>query len=612
MTKDDLYELRKKVFNLTDQERIERDLHLKQFYDGTLYGPLINDIYISKPGVANLKSEPLFSFDVEKNPFLILKEKIETEGIYNKKIIFTMDNKSKTYGEIYKEAHDIALSLKNKGLKKGDTIACIFLNSIDEASVLFGALAIGLQIKYIDFTKGLASVKKYLAESNVKAIIMDDMFKMMIPFIYKKNIPIIIADNDKEYSFLNVSTLNKIRSNANGKFQIEDDKNNPALVITSSGTTGKPKPIIHSVYSMNCGIRKVMYEDLQLGEDNVIAKVIPSHIAMGVVGILCSALYSNTPVVMVRGNTAQECANNTMKLVKNFKQFRKNNNIKENAKLTLFSSPVFLKTIADNVDDFEDLSYLGTLLSAGSKLSKDVINYVCQKIGLKNCFSKPVNVYGQNEMHLQTANNESGNKYGSVGTPTIGTNIIIVDDNNEILPPNKEGRVLEQSDSAFIKYENLEEKTKSAFITLKDGSIWFDTQDKGFIDEDGYIFITGRFSRSMVRFDCKISLELIEEKFKKHPDIKDCVMIALEQTNEEDHIPVLFLDTGNNNISYEKIVKDLKRKGITLNDYEVPEFVEIIKMPYLPSQKPDIFSLTQLAEKKYIKPNSKKLKRNLK
>ena len=610
MTKEALEELRKRVFNLTDEERIKRDLYLKQFYDGTLYGPLINDIYISKPGVANLKSEPLYSFDVAKNPFLILQEKIATERIYDKEIVFSMDNKSKTYGQIYDEAYDIAIGLKNKGLKKGDTIACIFLNSIDEASVLFGALAIGVQVKYIDFTKGLASVKKYIAESNAKAIIMDDMFKMMIPFIYKKDVPIIIADNEKNYSFLNISTLNKFRSNAKGKIQIENDKDAPAIVITSSGTTGKPKPIIHSVYSMNTGIRKVMYEDLQLGEGNVIAKVIPSHIAMGVVGILCSAIYSNTPVVMVRGNTAQECANNTMKLVQDFPKFRKDYNLDKDAKLTLFSSPVFLKTIADNIDNFEDLSYLGTLLSAGSKLSEDVINYVCQKIEMKNCLSKPVNVYGQNEMHLQTANNESGNKYGSVGTPTIGTNIVIVDDNNKILPPNIEGRVLEQSDSTFLEYQNLPEKTKAAFITLDDGSVWFDTQDKGFIDKDGYIFITGRFSRSMVRFDCKISLELIEEKFKKHPDVKDCVMVALEQTNEEDHIPVLFLDTGNSRTSYEKIVKDLKRKGVTLSDYEIPEYVEEVKMPYLSSQKPDIFSLTQMAEKKYLNQNSRKLKRN--
>ncbi len=597
MTKDSLYELRKKIFNLTGEERKARDLYLKQFYDNTFIGPLVDDVYLSRPGVVNLKKEPLFDFDVEANPFLILEKKVNEQGLYNKKIIFTMDGRSRTYGQIYEEAKKIAIGLKKKELKKGSTLACIFLNSIDEASVLFGALALGIKIKYIDFTKGLGAVKKYIKENKIDGVIMDDMFKMMIPFIYQKDIPFIIADNNKNYSLLNVSTLNKFVKNINGEIDVENDKNNPALCITSSGTTGKPKPIIHSVYSINCGIRKIMYEDFKLGEDNAIAKVIPSHIAMGVVGILCSALYSETPVIMVRGNTAMECANNTMKLVKDYERFKRENGLPQNMKLTLFSSPVFLKTLADNVDDFNDLSCLGTLLSAGSKLSKDVIEYICKKIQSKNCYSRPVNVYGQNEMHLQTANNESGNKFGSVGTPTIGTNIIIVDDNNEILGPNIEGRVLEQSDTCFMEYENLKEKTKGSFIVLKDGSKWFDTQDRGYVDTAGYVFITGRFSRSMVRFDCKISLELIEEKIKKHTDVKDCVMIALEQQNEEDDIPVLFIDTGDKKISYEKIVKDLKRKGVEFSEYEIPEFIEKIKMPYLPSQKPDIFKLTQYAQK---------------
>jgi acyl-[acyl-carrier-protein]-phospholipid O-acyltransferase/long-chain-fatty-acid--[acyl-carrier-protein] ligase len=238
-------------------------------------------------------------------------------------------------------------------------------------------------------------------------------------------------------------------------------------------------------------------------------------------------------------------------------------------------------------------------------LSEDAINYVCEKISTKDCYSKPVSVYGQNEMHLQTANNDSGNKYGSVGTPTIGTNIIIVDDDNELVGPNIEGRVLEQSDTTFIAYENSPEKTQSSFITLEDGSKWFDTQDKGFIDEDGYVYITGRFSRSMVRFDCKVSLEIIEEKIKKHTDVRDCVMIALEEKNEENDIPVLFLDTGGKKITFKEMVKDLKRKGVEFSEYEIPEFIEKVKMPYLSSQKPDIQKLTQYAQKKYIKKNQK-------
>ena len=85
--------------------------------------------------------------------------------------------------------------------------------------------------------------------------------------------------------------------------------------------------------------------------------------------------------------------------------------------------------------------------------------------------------------------------------------------------------IIERSSSSFNNYDNMPEETRKAFITMPNGEIWFNSNDLGYMNEKGFIFITGRTNRIVIKNDFKISLDDIELKINKLPFIKDCATI---------------------------------------------------------------------------------------
>ena len=146
------------------------------------------------------------------------------------------------------------------------------------------------------------------------------------------------------------------------------------------------------------------------------------------------------------------------------------------------------------IDKFNDLSHLKGILLGGSKMTESELNTMNKLFAEKGLTVPICNGYGQNEMAGAVAlNTIQHNKNGSAGFPTYGTDIRIVDRNTlKDVPFNTSGLILEKSDSRFLYYLNMPEKTKRSTIILSDGSEWYDSTDIGYMDEDGFLFITGR------------------------------------------------------------------------------------------------------------------------
>ena len=601
MNREELLKLRAKLFKLSDKERIKRDRDLQKYYIGELQGPLTGHPEIDRPFVKNYRQEPIANIDVYKTMF----ENFEIVASKNpqKIFIYNNDGKTKTYGQILKQAKRTASGLHKLGFKKGDRIGVMSMNSIDEPGILMASNKLGIEVKYIDYWKEIDGIIKSVEKEKVDLLIIDEVFLPNIEKINKKKVPVIISETNKMYKKNSQYTLPYIEALGNDKQSptIKNEPLIPAVSVTSSGTTGTPKPIVHSNYSVNCAVRKLCYTDFYLGENTLMLKPVPSHIGMGLIGTLYMSLITNTSIYMIKGFSPLEAAENVTNFCKNFNSFRIKNNLPKETKVTLFAAPMFYKMMAERIDEFQDLSFMGTILSAGSKIIGEEIERIYKIFSKKGCTNKIINVYGQNEMNLTSHNSEHANYMNTVGYPTIGTNIIVVDNDNNVLDPENEGRILEQSDAQFLEYANMEEKTKNAFIKLKDGSIWFDTQDIGIIHKNGSITISGRESRSMIKQNCKISIDEVEAKIKNHPGVKECAMIALDQPNDENDLAVLYLVTTNENLTFEKIKQYLASIQKPLGIFETPEHVEILhEFPYSASGKPDLQLLKANARKKYL------------
>lgn len=140
---------------------------------------------------------------------------------------------------------------------------------------------------------------------------------------------------------------------------------------------------------------------------------------------------------------------------------------------------------------------------------------------LEAAFGAPVlEAYGMTEAAHQMASNPlppAPRKPGSVG-PGTGVRISIMDDGGRHLPAGERGEVVIQGPNVIRGYENNPEANATSFT---EG--WFRTGDQGFLDEAGYLSLTGRLKELINRGGEKISPREVDEVLLTHPKIAEAV-----------------------------------------------------------------------------------------
>ena len=145
--------------------------------------------------------------------------------------------------------------------------------------------------------------------------------------------------------------------------------------------------------------------------------------------------------------------------------------------------------------------------------------------GLTELFAVPVvEAYGMTEAsHQMTCNPlpPGTTKRGSVGIAT-GIEVSILDAEHRVLPTGDRGEVAIRGATVVDGYENNPAANEAAFTAG-----WFRTGDEGVLDDEGYLFLTGRLKEQINRGGEKISPLEIDEILLRHPAIAEAVTFAI-------------------------------------------------------------------------------------
>ena len=117
----------------------------------------------------------------------------------------------------------------------------------------------------------------------------------------------------------------------------------------------------------------------------------------------------------------------------------------------------------------------------------------------------------------------------SVGVST-GIDVAILDAQNNVLATGERGEVSIRGATVVDGYENNPAANESAFTAG-----WFRTGDEGVLDEDGFLFLTGRLKEQINRGGEKISPLEVDEVLLRHPAVAEAVTFAIphEKLGEE-------------------------------------------------------------------------------
>jgi acyl-CoA synthetase (AMP-forming)/AMP-acid ligase II len=278
-----------------------------------------------------------------------------------------------------------------------------------------------------------------------------------------------------------------------------------ALVLHTSGTTSRPK-IVPLTQANLMASAKHIADTLQLTIADRCLNVMPLFHIHGLMGATLSTFSAGASLVCTPGFNDES-----------FFEWLADH------KPTWYSAvPTMHQALLRRSTEFQDLIAANPIRFARSS-SASLPPVVMAE--LERVFSAPViESYGMTEAAHQMASNPlppGVRKPGSVGLPA-GPEIAIMDAVGNILAQGLRGEIVIRGPNVTPGYENNPIANQSAFTNG-----WFRTGDEGYIDQDGYLFITGRIKEMINRGGEKITPREVDEVFLDHPAVGQAVTFAV-------------------------------------------------------------------------------------
>jgi long-chain acyl-CoA synthetase len=167
---------------------------------------------------------------------------------------------------------------------------------------------------------------------------------------------------------------------------------------------------------------------------------------------------------------------------------------------------------------------------------------------------------------------------GSVGRPFPGNEFQIVDDNGNVLPPGEVGTIFAKPAASSFEYHNDPEKTASSHR-----GEWFTVGDAGYLDDDGYLYLTDRKSDMVISGGVNIYPREIEDALHQHPEVVDCAVLGVPDDDWGEVLYAVVQRPAGSTLDADGVVAWCREK---LADYKRPRVVEFVdELPRDPNGK---------------------------
>ena len=314
-----------------------------------------------------------------------------------------------------------------------------------------------------------------------------------------------------------------------------------AVIIYSSGTTGKSKGIILSHFAINTNADAIIDYMNPLAQTDCIYTVRHLSHSSTLTGELLVALKSNTKMVITASAVPPRLILSS---------------IKKYGVTILCINPILLSLLCNEVKrKFYDVSCLQKVYVSGAILNDAIYEKAKNALTDISVF----NVYGLSETAPRvTAQTLDCCKSNSVGKPIKGVEIVITDENGKVVPNGERGIIHVKTPSMFSGYVTGNEKHAS----LCQG--WLNTGDIGFWDEFDELHIVGRVDDVIICDAHKIYPTDVEKLILENPSVSDCA-ISRCTVNGKEMIGCLYVSNRDCTTEIIHRIKDRLAK------YEIPK-----------------------------------------
>lgn len=476
------------------------------------------------------------------------------------------------YGELIDLSERFATHLTERGLQPGDRVAA-WMSSRCELAVLLLACSRGgfIICPSLHRSQTVSEVRNLINKMDAKAIIVEknygadsDNYSKYYEELCNENVKLFIEiDCASKRNIFDLSNYLNIPSNKNIFY--ENSSSDIVYIAFTSGTTSDPKGVLHSSDTLIANASSFA-KDWEINSESVVYTLGPLSHNLGF-GALVLALFVGCKIVvhdLPRGSPIKE-------------------RLLEVGATFLFGVPAhamdFLKELEEN-----SASDIRLPLLSGFRVSGAAVpSWVVERLAKVNV---PVQSgYGMTEAgsHNYTLPNDPIERISQTsGRPCQGYELKIfsIDDWNKELDSGKIGHIGGRGASLMMGYFDDQKATENSF----NNEGWFMTGDLGYLDESGYLTITGRIKDIIIRGGHNINPQSIERIAAHFPGVDAVAVIGIPDERLGERICIAIQPSYLGSVEARALISYLHKMG--LSKFEMPEFfLEVEKIPVSASGK---------------------------
>jgi long-chain acyl-CoA synthetase len=476
----------------------------------------------------------------------------ESARKFPNRIAVVLGQERVTYAQLWDQSRRFAGFLRvEHGIAPGDSVALLMPNVIDFPRAYYAVLALGAVVVPVHALLTPEEIAYVLRDSGAALLIAHPMLTAGAEAARIAGVPLLSG------------TLGNYAASPAVDI-VQRDAGDDAVVLYTSGTTGKPKGAVLTHLNMVMNATVAAFDLFDVKEDDVLLCALPLFHSFGQTCVMNMGFRSGSTIAMMPrfdGAAALDLM------------------IREN--VTCFAGvPTMYIALLEAAKHDARRPPLRRLNSGGASLPLPVLERVAEVFGV------PIEEgYGLSETSpVATFNQRAiGTKPGTVGTPIWGVDVGIAradaEDRIDLLPADERGEVVIRGHCVFSRYLNKPEATAAVKM---DG--WFRTGDIGSLDDDGFLTILDRKKELILRGGFNVYPREVEEALLRHPAIAQVAVIGVpHDVHGEEVCAVVILDEDARGIEAEAIIA-WARENMARHKY--PRLIEFVEsFPLGPSGK---------------------------
>jgi long-chain acyl-CoA synthetase len=463
-------------------------------------------------------------------------------------IALIFNDRTTSFRQLNDQVQRTAAALRGAGVRKGDRVGYLALNSDDYVLMFFAAMRIGAVMVAINWRLVAREIAYVLADAGIRLLVTERQFLAQAE----------AADGIQRIILLDDASSFRdwaLGHDADAAIAevVPDDI---AVQMYTSGTTGFPKGALMTHRNLVETVGKQRLVGARWGEwtaDDVALVSMPMFHISGTGWVLHALLPGGRAVILEKPDIDAIV-----------------HSIDARGITKMFAVPAVLNMILSHpAAAAADFGSLRCLLYGASPIPLDVLKRSMQ--AFRN--ASFVQCYGATETSGTVVvlppedHDPAGNpRMLSCGKPYPGNDVRIVDADMHDLPQGEVGEIAIRSVSVMAGYHNKPEATAKA---IRDG--WYLTGDAGYLDADGYLYIHDRVKDMIVTGAENVYPAEVENALHEHAGVADCAVIGVPDVKWGEAVKAIVVRASGSDVGEAELIAFARQR---IAGYKVPKSVD--------------------------------------